>query len=144
MISKDFLKSGHTPTLVSAFLYFDMSFMVWVLLGSLGVAIAKEMGLNPAQKGLMVAIPVLAGALFRVVNGVVVTPITKELPISWATAPTAALKLEVRGGQVRGYLNGRMICSELETSPLTGGSAGVITSNSKGTFANLLVTQLNP
>jgi NNP family nitrate/nitrite transporter-like MFS transporter len=72
MIGKDFLKSGHTPTLFSAFLYFDMSFMVWVLLGSLGVAIAKDMGLNPAQKGLMVAIPVLAGALFRVVNGVVV------------------------------------------------------------------------
>jgi NNP family nitrate/nitrite transporter-like MFS transporter len=72
MIGKDFFKSGHTPTLFSAFLYFDMSFMVWVLLGSLGVAIAKDMGLNPAQKGLMVAIPVLAGALFRVVNGVVV------------------------------------------------------------------------
>jgi NNP family nitrate/nitrite transporter-like MFS transporter len=72
MIGKDFLKSGHTPTLFSAFLYFDMSFMVWVLLGSLGVAIAKDMGLNPAQKGLMVALPVLAGALFRLVNGVVV------------------------------------------------------------------------
>ena len=43
MIGKDFLKSGHTPTLFSAFLYFDMSFMVWVLLGSLGVAIAKDL-----------------------------------------------------------------------------------------------------
>jgi len=72
MIGKDFFKSGHTPTLFSAFLYFDMSFMVWVLLGSLGVAIAKDMGLNPAQKGLMVAVPVLAGAFFRVINGVVV------------------------------------------------------------------------
>ena len=72
MIGKDFLKSGHTPTLFSAFLYFDMSFMVWVLLGSLGVAIAKDLGLNPAQKGLMVAVPVLAGAGFRLVNGVVV------------------------------------------------------------------------
>lgn len=72
MIGKDFFKAGHTPTLLSAFFYFDMSFMVWVLLGSLGVQIARDLGLNPAQKGLMVALPVLAGALLRLVNGVVV------------------------------------------------------------------------
>ena len=72
MISKDFLKSGHTPTLVSAFLYFDMSFMVWVLLGALSVQIAKDLGLSPAQKGLMVAVPILAGAGLRLVNGVLV------------------------------------------------------------------------
>ncbi len=72
MSLKGFLKSGHTPTLLSAFLYFDISFMVWVLLGSLGVLIAKDLGLNPAQKGFMVAIPVLAGALLRAVNGVLV------------------------------------------------------------------------
>jgi MFS transporter, NNP family, nitrate/nitrite transporter len=72
MISKDFLKSGHTPTLVSAFLYFDISFMVWVLLGALGVQIAADLGLSPAQKGFMVAVPVLSGALLRVVNGVLV------------------------------------------------------------------------
>ena len=72
MISKDFLKAGHTPTLLSAFFYFDMSFMVWVMLGALGVQIAASLGLDPAQKGLMVATPVLAGALLRVVNGVLV------------------------------------------------------------------------
>jgi NNP family nitrate/nitrite transporter-like MFS transporter len=72
MIGKNFFKAGHTPTLLSAFFYFDMSFMVWVLLGSLGVQIARDLHLNPAQKGLMVALPVLAGALLRLVNGVVV------------------------------------------------------------------------
>ncbi|MGA9658163.1 MAG: nitrate/nitrite transporter [Asticcacaulis sp.] len=72
MISKEFLKSGHTPTLFSAFLYFDMSFMVWVLLGALGVQIAASLGLTPAEKGLMVAVPILAGAVLRVVNGVLV------------------------------------------------------------------------
>jgi NNP family nitrate/nitrite transporter-like MFS transporter len=72
MISRDFLKAGHTPTLFAAFLYFDLSFMVWVILGPLGVAIAKDFNLDPAQKGLMVAIPVLAGALLRLVNGVLV------------------------------------------------------------------------
>ena len=72
MSPKSFLKAGHTPTLFAAFLYFDLSFMVWVILGPLGVAIAKSFHLDPAQKGLMVATPVLAGALLRLVNGVLV------------------------------------------------------------------------
>lgn len=67
-----FWKSGHPPTLFAAFLYFDLSFMVWVMLGPLGVQIALDLGLSPAQKGLMVATPVLAGALLRVVMGLLV------------------------------------------------------------------------
>jgi NNP family nitrate/nitrite transporter-like MFS transporter len=72
MLSRSFLKAGHTPTLVSAFFYFDLSFMVWVLLGPLGVAIAKSFHLDPAHKGLMVATPLLAGAFLRLVFGVLV------------------------------------------------------------------------
>lgn len=71
-MNKGFLKAGHLPTLFAAFLYFDLSFMVWVMLGPLGVQIARDLALNPAQKGLMVATPVLAGAVLRVVNGVLV------------------------------------------------------------------------
>jgi NNP family nitrate/nitrite transporter-like MFS transporter len=41
-----FWKAGHPPTLFAAFLYFDMSFMVWVLLGPLGVQIADTLALN--------------------------------------------------------------------------------------------------
>ena len=67
-----FWKAGHRPTLFAAFLYFDFSFMVWVMLGPLGVAIARDLGLNPAQKGLMVAVPVLAGAFFRILGGLLV------------------------------------------------------------------------
>lgn len=67
-----FWKAGHTPTLFSAFLYFDLSFMVWVLLGPLAVQMATDLQLTPAQKGLMVATPVLAGALLRIVMGVLV------------------------------------------------------------------------
>lgn len=65
-----FLKAGHTPTLIAAFLYFDLSFMVWVILGPLAPLIAKDLGLNAAEKGLMVATPTLAGAALRMVNGV--------------------------------------------------------------------------
>ena len=69
---KSFLKAGHLPTLLAAFLYFDLSFMAWVVLGPLAVQIAQDLGLSPAQKGLMVATPVLAGALLRLVMGVLV------------------------------------------------------------------------
>ncbi|HEX7760940.1 MAG TPA: nitrate/nitrite transporter [Caulobacteraceae bacterium] len=72
MLNRSFLKAGHTPTLFAAFLYFDLSFMVWVLLGPLGVAIARDLHLSPAQKGLMVAVPLLSGAFLRLVNGVLV------------------------------------------------------------------------
>ena len=72
IMHKDFLKAGHLPTLFCAFLYFDISFMVWVILGPLGIQIAKTLALDPAHKGLMVATPVLAGALLRVVNGILV------------------------------------------------------------------------
>jgi MFS transporter, NNP family, nitrate/nitrite transporter len=67
-----FLRAGHTPTLFASFLYFDLSFMVWVLLGPLGVEAAKQLKLDPSHKGLMVATPVLAGAILRVVLGVLV------------------------------------------------------------------------
>ena len=71
-MNKGFLKAGHLPTLFAAFLYFDMSFMVWVMLGPMGVQIAKDLGLSPAEKGLMVAVPVLAGALLRLPAGILV------------------------------------------------------------------------
>ncbi|MES1971345.1 MAG: nitrate/nitrite transporter [Pseudomonadota bacterium] len=67
-----FWNAGHRPTLIAAFLYFDLAFMVWVLLGPLAPIISKDLGLTPAQKGLMVAVPTLAGAVLRLVNGVLV------------------------------------------------------------------------
>jgi NNP family nitrate/nitrite transporter-like MFS transporter len=67
--SDSFWKSGHAPTLIAAFLYFDVSFMVWVLLGPLAPIISQQLHLDPAQKGMMVAIPTLAGAILRIING---------------------------------------------------------------------------
>lgn len=69
---KDFTRSGHWPTLLMSFLYFDVSFMVWVLLGVLGVYVSKDFDLTPAQKGLMVALPILGGSLVRIPMGVLV------------------------------------------------------------------------
>ena len=74
-----FWKAGHPPTLFAAFLYFDVSFMVWVLLGPLGVQIAQTLQISPAEKGLMVATPVLAGAFLRVVLGLMVDRLGPKL-----------------------------------------------------------------
>jgi NNP family nitrate/nitrite transporter-like MFS transporter len=67
---RTFLKSGHTPTLLAALMYFDVSFMVWVLLGPLAPFISEQLHLNAFQKGLMLAIPLLGGAFFRIILGV--------------------------------------------------------------------------
>ncbi len=69
MYPKSFIKSGHWPTLLAAFLYFDVSFMVWVLLGPLAPAITQHMHMTGTQKGLLVAIPLLGGAFFRPILG---------------------------------------------------------------------------
>jgi NNP family nitrate/nitrite transporter-like MFS transporter len=68
-MNTSFWKSGHTPTLFAAFLYFDLSFMVWYLLGPLAVQIATDLDLTAQQRGLMVATPILAGAILRLLMG---------------------------------------------------------------------------
>lgn len=66
-----FLESGHLPTLIGALLYFDVSFMVWVLLGPLAPFLRDDLGLTSTEQGLLVAIPLLGGSLFRPILGAV-------------------------------------------------------------------------
>lgn len=69
MTTKGFRQSGHFPSLIAALIHFDVSFMVWVLLGALGAYVADDLGLDPAAKGLMVAVPPLGGSVFRLILG---------------------------------------------------------------------------
>jgi len=66
---RDFRRAGHVPTLLSAFLYFDVSFMIWLLPGALANSIVPAFGLSDSQKGLMVAVPLLGGAVLRLALG---------------------------------------------------------------------------
>ena len=66
---KNFLRAGHFPTLMAALLYFDVSFMTWVLLGPLAPFLREDMGLTATQQGLVTAIPLLGGSLFRPLLG---------------------------------------------------------------------------
>jgi NNP family nitrate/nitrite transporter-like MFS transporter len=63
------IKQGHPGSLLSAFLYFDISFMVWVLLGPLALYVTQDLALTSTQKGIMVAFPLLGGAFLRLPAG---------------------------------------------------------------------------
>jgi len=67
---RKFLRTGHAPTLFAAFLYFAFSCCTWVLNGAMAPFIGESFHLSPAQKGLMLSVPIVAGALFRFPLGV--------------------------------------------------------------------------
>jgi NNP family nitrate/nitrite transporter-like MFS transporter len=69
MSLREFRKAGHAPTLAAAFLYFDVSFMVWVLLGPLGTFIRASLKLSATQTGFLTAVPLLGGSFFRPILG---------------------------------------------------------------------------
>ena len=66
---REFRQVGHWPTLLSAFLYFDVSFMVWVMLGPLAAYVGKALELPVEEMFTVVAIPILAGAVLRIPMG---------------------------------------------------------------------------
>jgi MFS transporter, NNP family, nitrate/nitrite transporter len=112
-----FLKAGHLPTLVACFLYFDLSFAVWVLLGPLAVLIASDLHLDDGEKGLMVATPVLAGAALRVVNGILVG--------QWgARRPAILMQLVVIAGLVAAWALGPNAFPQMLALGLVLGVAG--------------------
>ncbi|WP_395351261.1 nitrate/nitrite transporter [Variovorax sp. UC122_21] len=67
---RNFLRSGHGPTLFAAFLYFSFSCCIWVLNGAMAPFIGESFDLSPAQKGLMLSVPIIAGALMRFPLGI--------------------------------------------------------------------------
>jgi len=65
---------GNSMTLFMAFLYFDMSFMVWTMLGPLSTEISEALALNghmmtAGEKATLLSLPILAGAILRIVLG---------------------------------------------------------------------------
>ncbi len=69
--------AGHLPTLIAAFLYFDFSFMVWTMLGPLATEISESLAkhgfiLDANQKATLLAIPILGGAILRILLGFLV------------------------------------------------------------------------
>ena len=71
---KELKGQGHAPTLFMAFLYFDMSFMVWTMLGPLSTEIGEALALGghimtAGEKATLLSLPILSGAILRIVLG---------------------------------------------------------------------------
>ncbi len=71
---KDLKGEGHAPTLFMAFLYFDVSFMVWTMLGPLSTEITEALALTghimtAGEKATLLSLPILSGAILRIVLG---------------------------------------------------------------------------
>ena len=49
---------------------FTVCFMVWMIFAVIGIPIKEELGLNETQFGLLVAMPILTGSLFRFPIGI--------------------------------------------------------------------------
>jgi NNP family nitrate/nitrite transporter-like MFS transporter len=101
-------RSGHLPTLVACFLHFDVSFMLWVLIGALGPFVFDGTHVQAGLKGLLIGIPVLSGSLLRVPLGMMsdrfgsrrvalalLTFLFVPLSIAWLATPTVATLLPV-------------------------------------------------
>lgn len=63
------LRSGHWPSLLGAWLHLTVSFMVWLLVGALSLPLAADLGLGDPELAWLIAMPLLGGAVLRVVAG---------------------------------------------------------------------------
>jgi NNP family nitrate/nitrite transporter-like MFS transporter len=95
---RSFLRAGHPPTLVAAFFYLTFTFVIWVLNGAMAPFISESFGLTPAQKGLMLSVPIIAGALMRFPLGVLAQYIGRKR----ATLVEMGL---IAGAMLFGYLH---------------------------------------
>lgn len=63
------VRGGHWPTLLGAWLHLTVSFMVWLLIGALSLPMARALGLTGTDLSMLVALPLLGGAVLRVLGG---------------------------------------------------------------------------
>ncbi len=90
--------SGHAPSLLSAFLHFDISFMVWVILGALMPYIANDAALTGANLKIMPTAQVQAAGQYTVL---IKGPQTvKDNPKLKADQPKNVYNLLIKPGDV--------------------------------------------
>ncbi|MEA1891407.1 MAG: MFS transporter [Campylobacterota bacterium] len=104
---KDLKGQGHTPTLIMAFLYFDMSFMVWTMLGPLSTEISEALALTghimtAGEKATLLSLPILSGAILRIVLGFGVDKLGAKLTalLSQAVVIAALLTAYIMGDTI--------------------------------------------
>ena len=63
-------KTDQTRALTLSTLAFTVCFAIWTIFSILGIQIKQDLGLNDTQFGLLVATPILTGALSRLILGI--------------------------------------------------------------------------
>jgi len=63
------VKSGHWPSLVGAWVHLTVSFMVWLLVAAMSIPLVTALQLSDAEIAWLVSLPLLGGALLRMVAG---------------------------------------------------------------------------
>jgi NNP family nitrate/nitrite transporter-like MFS transporter len=152
-------RPGHLPTLIASFLHFDLSFMLWVLLGALGIHIAESLNLGPAEKGLLVAVPILSGSLLRVPLGLLADRVGGKrvgvgmliclfLPLGWGWQGGGSLTTLVAVGLLLGTAGASFavalpLASRWYPPQRQGLAMGIAAAGNSGTvIANLLAPRL--
>lgn len=152
------IRSGHAPTLFSAFLYFDISFMVWVLIGALGIYIARDLHLTTVEKGWIVSIPLLGGAFFRIVLGLLVDRFGPKrigllsllvvlLPLTWGWRGATSLNELIAVGFLLGTAGASFavalpLASRAYPKEHQGMAMGIAGAGNSGTMIAVLVAPL--
>ena len=63
------LTRGQWPSVIGAWLQRTVSFMVWLLMGALSLTLEQDFCLSQADTARVVSLPLLSGAILRVVEG---------------------------------------------------------------------------
>jgi NNP family nitrate/nitrite transporter-like MFS transporter len=80
----DAARSGRTPSLVAALIHFDVSCMVWTILGALGIYISQSLHLSAGTTGIVVGTPLVAAAVARVAMGILADRFGPRRVGSWS------------------------------------------------------------
>lgn len=152
------IRSGHPPTLFSAFLHFDVSFMVWVLIGALGIYIARDLDLTTVEKGWIVSIPLLGGAFFRIILGFLVDRFGPKkigllslsivlLPLAWGWKGAASLNELIAVGFLLGIAGASFavalpLASRAYPPEHQGIAMGIAGAGNSGTMIAVLIAPL--
>lgn len=128
---------GRTPSLVAALIHFDVSCMVWTILGALGIYISQSLHLSAGTMGIVVGTPLVAAAVARVVMGVLadrfgprrigsISLIVSVIPLIWGWLAASSVAQLLGVGALLGVAGGSFaVAIPLASRWYPAGSQGV-------------------
>ncbi len=128
---------GRTPSLVAALIHFDVSCMVWTILGALGIYISQSLHLGAGTMGIVVGTPLVAAAVARVIMGILadrfgprrvgsISLILSVLPLIWGWLAASSVAQLLGVGVLLGVAGGSFaVAIPLASRWYPAGSQGV-------------------